>query len=127
MATGAVNLPVKAVYEFPNLGIRQTTYADGSFQLELIKKPLQKEGNNMSDHARMRVTLDLPVDPASASMRVIKAIAGEQRDYTEVVLVKDREVSLTDHVEVINVHVHTSQPGQACGECVEELAMDGRS
>lgn len=82
----------------------------------------------MSDqHALMRVTLDLPVDPSTASPRVLKALANEARDYVQVVLVKDREITLTDHVEVIDVHVHRSAGGDACAECVQNLALDGRS
>jgi hypothetical protein len=88
---------------------------------------INKKGITMSDaHARMRVTLDLPVDPSTACERVMKAIAGEARDYVQVVLVKDREVTLTDHVEVINVHVHKSTESEACEHCVRKLAMDER-
>jgi hypothetical protein len=87
---------------------------------------VQKEEKMSEQSARMRVTLDLPVDPSTASRRVMKAIAGEARDYVQVVLVKDREVTLTDHVEVIDVHVHRSTETEACAECVQKLAMDER-
>lgn len=124
MATGAVSLPVKAVYTFPNLGIRQTTFTDGTFMLELIK---EKGTDTMSDtHARMRVVLDFPVDPSTASPRVMKALAKEAKEYAQVVLVKDREIVLTDHVEVIDVHVHKSTESEACATCVQKLAMDER-
>lgn len=96
--------------------------AEVTYIIEKIEK-----GNTMSDqHTRMRVVLDLPVDPSTASERVMKAIANEARDYVQIVLVKDREVTLTDHVEVVDVHVHRSTPDQACGHCVEDLAMDQR-
>lgn len=98
-------------------------YPDGT----IIFTQQQQKGTDMSEqHARMRVTLDLPVDPSTASERVMKAIANEARDYVQVVLVKDREVELTDHVEVINVHVHRSTESEACDKCVRKLAMDER-
>lgn len=93
----------------------------------IFTKQHQQEGTEMSDqHARMRVTLDLPVDPSTASERVLKALGNEARDYVQVVLVKDREITLTDHVELVNVHVHKSTPTEACAKCVEKLAMDER-
>lgn len=106
-------------------GWEMTRHPDGTI---IFTKNSQK-GTDMSDqHARMRVTLDLPVDPSTASPRVLKALANEARDYVQVVLVKDREITLTDHVEVIDVHVHNSpSPAEACDACVRELALDGRS
>lgn len=103
------------------------TEPGGSVTFTFINGSSKKEGNKMSEaHARMRITLDIPADPSTASERVVKAIAGEARDYVQVVLVKDREVTLTDHVEVINVHVHKSTEDEACEYCVRKLAMDER-
>lgn len=119
-----------AVFYAPPGSVTVTfTTASGSSTINYIKFYPAQKGTDMSDqHARMRVTLDLPVDPSTASPRVLKALANEARDYVQVVLVKDREITLTDHVEVIDVHVHNSpSPAEACDACVRELALDGRS
>jgi hypothetical protein len=129
VAEGPVRLNALTFQRFltgkPEIRFLETTGHTVTFTF--INNTQQKEDNTMSDaHARMRVTLDLPVDPSTASERVMKAIAGEARDYVQVVLVKDREVTLTDHVEVINVHVHRSTEAEACEHCVRKLAMDER-
>lgn len=87
---------------------------------------IKKKEKPMSDTVRMRVVLDFPVDPTTANERKLKAISKEMRNNAQILLVKDHEVTLTDDVESINVHVHRSGP-DACAECVEHLALDGRS
>ena len=115
-----------AVYYSPP-GTVTFTYdgTTGSSSITYMKLYPEKEGP-MSDSVRMRVVLDFPVDPTTASERVLKAIAKEMRNNAQIILVKEHEVTLTDHVEAVDVHVHRSTPSEACAHCVQELAMDAR-
>lgn len=93
------------------------------FDSEPKKEGAMSEQQTAQQTMIMRAVVDIPIDPSSGSPRTVKAVAEEMRGYAEVVLVKDRGLVLTDHMEVVSVHLHRSAEGEACNECVE-LATD---